>query len=636
MKAVWIIDGHHLALQDGRNVYHPDASDIYTLISNEGKSNLDIEYNHPNNDLPDIRFSKVGAQLILKLYSDNAGIRLQLYAVRREILYPVDIIDGTIIDQCVGDNVWFYITGNKENIQDVISKAGIISNGNITMRQYFSLAEQEFIANNEYIKSEVDLSNLSFESSKDACVPSTLKATLFPYQETGFKWIDKMLDECSGCILGDEMGLGKTMQVITEMLSLKDRVNNPMLVVAPISLLTNWQREIAKFAPSLRTKLHYGSMRISNYREFLVYDVIVTSYTTVVSDICMLNMINWSLVALDEAQNIKNPNSARTKACKQVSRERSIAVSGTPFENHVTDIWSLMDFVQPNLLGSLENYQEAISDDEEGGKKIEPILSPLMIRRMVTDVAKDLPEKVVITQPLQMSEYECLEYEKCLDEQKEKFNSDNIGLPMLQTLRIFCTHPFAATEKPNLLDDPSEASVKYQRFCEIVDEIVGKNEKVIVFTSYKRMFEIFKNDVPQRFGIQLWTINGETPVDERQKIVDRFNGLEGSAILILNPKAAGTGLNITGANHVIHYNLEWNPSLEDQSSARAYRRGQEKTVFIYRLYYVDTVEQVVNERIERKRSIASNAIVGNDGQSQDRADIIRALELLPSINKQNK
>ena len=136
-----------------------------------------------------------------------------------------------------------------------------------------------------------------------------------------------------------------------------------------------------------------------------------------------------------------------------------------------------------------------------------------------------------------------------------------------------------------------------------------------------------------RFGIQLWTINGETPVDERQKIVDRFNSLSGSAMLVLNPRAAGTGLNITGANHVIHYNLEWNPSLEDQSSARAYRRGQKKTVFIYRLYYNDTIEQVVNERIERKRDIASNAVVGNDGISQDRADIIRALEMVPGINK---
>lgn len=145
------------------------------------------------------------------------------------------------------------------------------------------------------------------------------------------------------------------------------------------------------------------------------------------------------------------------------------------------------------------------------------------------------------------------------------------------------------------------------------------------------MFEIFEEDIPVRFGIKIWSINGETPIEDRQCIVDKFNHLDEPAMLVLNPRAAGTGLNITGANHVIHYNLEWNPSLEDQSSARAYRRGQEKTVFVYRLYYTDTVEEVVNERIERKRDIASYAIIGNDGKSQDKADILRALELIPSI-----
>ena len=203
---------------------------------------------------------------------------------------------------------------------------------------------------------------------------------------------------------------------------------------------------------------------------------------------------------------------------------------------------------------------------------------------------------------------------------------------MLQKLRIYCTHPDAVIESSSE-NDPYEVSVKYQRLCEIVEEIISRKEKVIVFTSYKRMFEIFKHDIPKRFGIQLWTINGETPVLDRQAIVDNFNSLDKSVMLVLNPRAAGTGLNITGANHVIHYNLEWNPSLEDQSSARAYRRGQKKTVFIYRLYYKGTVEEVVNDRIERKRDIASYAIVGNNGKSQDREDIIRALELIPMLRK---
>lgn len=634
MKAQWIINGYHLALQDGKNIYHPNAADIYALISSGmGDNQFGIECNHPSEDLPSIRFSKIGSPILIKLSNgENGTIECNIVAQRKGKHVGVDVVNGTIIDQCVSDNTWFYLTGNNQDVQEYLNDTGIKKNGSISVRQYLKLIELELLNDTNYIDNSVDSSSLQKPIDNSEEPPCTLKATLFPYQKTGFLWIKNMLEESSGCILGDEMGLGKTMQVITEMLSLKARQETPMLVVAPISLLVNWQRECSKFAPSLKTVVHYGVGRISNYKDFRHFDVVITSYTTVVSDINMLNMVKWKFVALDEAQNIKNPFSARAKACKNINRERSTAVSGTPFENHIADIWSLIDFVQPGLLGSLENYKENISDDIEGGKKIEPILSPLMIRRLVADVAKDLPEKVVSTQVLQMSEYECNEYEKYVSSLKNSVDANSVNLGMLQQLRIFCTHPYAVAGTTTY-GDPREVSIKYQRFCEIVEEIVSREEKIIVFTSYKNMFEIFKNDVPNRFGIQLWTINGETPVKERQEIVDRFNKLSGSAMLILNPRAAGTGLNITGANHVIHYNLEWNPALEDQSSARAYRRGQEKTVFIYRLYYTDTVEQVVNERIERKRNIASSAVIGNDGQSQEREDILRALELLPNFRK---
>lgn len=636
MKASWIIYDHHLALQDGKNVYHPNASDIYDLLSkDESEKKNDISCDNPAKDLPNIRFSKIGSSLHIKLTNNDSGeITCNIEALRKGTFVPVDVIEGTIIDQCVSNNTWFYLSGNNLYVQELLDCTGIKDNGRISIRQYLKLIELELLNGTNLLENKVDASHLKKPIDNEEEPPTTLKATLFPYQKTGFLWIQSMLEECNGCILGDEMGLGKTMQVIAEMLSLKARLETPMLVVAPISLLVNWQRECAIFAPSLNTTVHYGQDRISNYRDLQKYDVIITSYTTVVNDIHMLNMIKWKFVALDEAQNIKNPFSARARACKNINRERSIAVSGTPFENHITDIWSLIDFVQPGLLGSLENYKETITDDVSGGEKIEPILSPLMIRRLVADVAKDLPEKVVSTQALQMSEMECIEYNKYLSFLKSNVDSDKVSLGMLQQLRIYCTHPFAISGT-NESADPTEVSIKYQRFCEIVEEIVSREEKIIVFTSYKNMFEIFKNDIPKRFGIKLWTINGETPVAERQHIVDRFNNLNGAAMLILNPRAAGTGLNITGANHVIHYNLEWNPALEDQSSARAYRRGQKKTVFIYRLYYTNTVEQVVNERIERKRNIASSAVIGNDGHSQDRADILRALELIPTIRKNN-
>jgi SNF2 family DNA or RNA helicase len=249
-----------------------------------------------------------------------------------------------------------------------------------------------------------------------------------------------------------------------------------------------------------------------------------------------------------------------------------------------------------------------------------------MIRRMVKDVATDLPEKIVIPQPLLMSNSEGLKYEEFREAACAESEGNSLNLGILQKLRMFCTHPLLCE---NDIFDPYDVSVKYQRLCEIVDEICSLGEKVILFTSYQKMFDILDRDIPYRFGIPIWKINGSTPVEKRQNIVDDFNNYEASALLALNPRAAGTGLNITSANHVVHYNLEWNPALEDQASARAYRRGQEKTVFVYRLYYEDTVEQIVNERIERKREMVSAAIVGTDGKTENREDIIAALNISP-------
>ena len=325
MKASWIIYSHHLALQDGKNVFHPSASDIYNLLSkDESKNEFNINCGNPQLDLPDIRFSKIGSSIHIKLTNNNCGeIICNIEAQRKDTFVPVDIIEGTIIDQCVYNNTWFYLSGNNLQVQDLLDSAGIKENGRISIRQYLNLIENELLNGTTLLDNQVDISCLQKPINNNEEPPTSLKATLFPYQKVGFLWIKRMLEENNGCILGDEMGLGKTMQVITEMLNLKERKEIPMLVVAPISLLTNWHRECSKFAPSLKTIVHYGHDRISNYKDFQNYDVVITSYTTVVSDIHMLNMIKWKFVALDEAQNIKNPFSARARACKGISRKRS-------------------------------------------------------------------------------------------------------------------------------------------------------------------------------------------------------------------------------------------------------------------------------------------------------------------------
>ena len=314
------------------------------------------------------------------------------------------------------------------------------------------------------------------------------------------------------------------------------------------------------------------------------------------SDLAMFNMIKWNIVVLDEAQNIKNPDAARTKAVKLLNRELGIAVTGTPFENHMTDIWSLMDFIAPGLMGNLSGFMDMFDDDNESALNIEPILTPLMIRRKVVEVADDLPECVVIPEVLRMDNRESLMYEGEREGILSELAGKKATLASIQKLRMFCTHPFLIKEL-GLSGDPAKYSLKYRRLCDILSEIVECGGKAILFTSYTGMIDILNNDIPVRFAIPVYKINGSTPVANRQPIVDSFSAAKGSALLVLNPRAAGTGLNITAANYVIHYNLEWNPALEDQASARAYRRGQRNTVFVYRLFYTDTVEQVVNERI---------------------------------------
>lgn len=628
MKGTWKIENNHIIFQAGNELLHPNAEELFAVVNGlPGNFAEEYECEDIYFAFPDVRFSKVGSDIRLEINNSEDGvIYYELYCIRRGKRVPVDVIQGQIIDQCCTNNEWFYVTGEIFEIENLFSKNAIKEKGKIKVSQYISLLRRAEVLGNSTLINNVKMDLLDKPIDISGHLPKGLNATLYKYQKTGYFWMSYMLKENGGCILGDEMGLGKTLQVITVMLAYKHHYKTPMLVVAPVSLLQNWKRECAKFAPELKVVIHHGSSRTGRYIELQKNDVVVMSYGAAVSDNSLLTMIDWKLVVLDEAQNIKNPNSDRTKFVKKIPREGCIAVTGTPFENHVIDIWSLVDFVLPGLLGSESEYSDYISDDLTGADKVEPLLSPIMIRRRVYNVATDLPEKVIIPQPLCMSEIEAIKYEDYRNEIQNQ-STNGLGIASLQKLRMYCTHPAICDEGSSA--DIYRNSIKYQRMCEIVNEIVSLKEKVILFTSYQKMFDILEKDIPDRFGIPVKTINGSTPVKIRQAIVDEFTEYEGSILLALNPKVAGTGLNITAANHVIHYNLEWNPAIEDQASARAYRRGQEKNVFIYRLYYENTVEQIVNERIEKKRAISEIAVVGTEGDAENKEDLIAALALSP-------
>lgn len=609
----WKIFDRHIAIEEGRKLAHLEAEDVYRAFK-QGSFLFDgVEQGSLENAFPFMTWSPLSKDAEVVIDSRDNQVFVDICVGKTAI----DFVCGKVLDQIIIDDTWYYVS-NAGEINDLLEKTHISSNGEIGIGDYISLKKEDF--EEELITDNYQGSTLRINSEFKK--PKYLQANMYEYQKTGYIWMDYILSSCSGCVLGDEMGLGKTLQAIA-LIQEKANRGKRSLVVAPVSLLDNWHNECAKFAPTLRVLIHHGVNRTGSPNAFYDYDLIVTSYGHIITDNVLFTMHTWDLVILDEAQNIKNPTSARTLSVKNINACERLAITGTPFENHMSDVWSILDFIIPGNFGKVQEFKNSFSDDIYGAKMLEPILSSVMLRRLVKDVAKDLPEKVVIPQPLAMLEKEIDGYEIV---RAEVQGINNVSLPMIQKMRMYCTHPALCTD---LNTDPYNSSLKYQRTCEIIEEVLSREEKVIIFTSYQKMFDIFLEDLPNRFRVYVNYINGKTEVSKRQEIVDTFNGIDGGAILVLNPRAAGTGLNITAANHVIHYNLEWNPALEDQASARAYRRGQGKTTFIYRLYYSGTVEEIINQRLDRKREMAESAVVGTDGSEADMKDLIDAINISP-------
>lgn len=536
----------------------------------------------------------------------------------------VGVLPSLDQDQILIGTDWFPLSSESlEALSSVLKIATIETPHSITLKQYLSLRR----SNSDLVifTSDQGAGQPAGAKVPPAEIPKGLKADLYPYQRTGYQWLSRISDEGLGCVLADQMGLGKTLQVIALMLREVGHRTEPSLVITPATLLENWRRELLRFAPSLSICVHRGRERSGFPKTLQTFNVVVTSYETAMRDISILEMIPWNSVVLDEAQAIKTPDAQRTVILKTLPRRTAVVVSGTPVENRLRDLWSLMDFAVPGLLGTLKDFESHYTDDEANATKLEPLVSPLILRRLVVDVAKDLPERIDIPQPIELSEETAARYDAIRAEILAQYGNA-ASLVVLTKLRMFCTHPF-------LIDggsgDPLPHSTKYARLLEILNEVFANSEKVLIFTSYTAMADLLAVDLRQRYGIPVEVIDGRTPVIDRQPTVDRFYEVKSSAALVLNPRAAGTGLNITAANHVVHYNLEWNPAVEDQATARAHRRGQTRPVTVHRLFHPGTVEEVIDERMARKRVIAGHAVVGTDGDEDGMADILRSLELSP-------
>ncbi|UPU35266.1 DEAD/DEAH box helicase [Geomonas paludis] len=521
---------------------------------------------------------------------------------------------------------WFPLENSAmDEVRILLRQCGIEQPGDITLGQYLNLLRNAVLAGVPVDDRWKGTAATTAQENGEVSQLPLLDAHLYPYQVQGASWLQQISIEGLGCILGDEMGLGKTLQVIALLASEKAAGRGPNLVVCPATLLENWRREVFRFAPGLDVLLHQGSSRTGLTEILTAADVVVTSYDTCVRDYLFFGSVSWNCVVLDEAQAIKNPEAQRTAAVKSVPRRVAVAVTGTPIENRLEDLWSIVDFVLPGLLGNRSEFVAHFDDTVNDAQRLGPLVSPILLRRKVAEVADDLPPRIDVPQPLVLSPVMASAYEEIRVAAIAEYGKGG-ALASLMKLRLFTTHQALVTNNDiDLIED----SPKYLRLLELLEEVFSCNQKALVFLTFHKMTDYILKDLPKRFGGSFVDfIDGRVAVCDRQPKIDAFSAANGHGVLLLSPRAAGAGLNITAANHVIHFNPEWNPAIEDQASARAHRRGQKLPVTIHRLYYLNTVEEAMVNRLTAKRALASEALTGNAGDA-DASDILKALQLSP-------
>ena len=491
---------------------------------------------------------------------------------------------------------------------------------------------------------EVQLRESVLEAAREAAehyppaldVPG-LNATLFPYQARGIGWMDATLRQGSGLILADEMGLGKTLQIIALLLLDLPAVASPALIICPTSLIANWVRECERFAPSLSVIVHRGPHRAGIFRDFQKSNIVVTTYDTMVNDISIFSSLEWSWMICDEAQALKNPDSNRRKSISTIPRRKTVPMTGTPVENSLLDLWSLTDLAIPNMLGTRKQFEESYPDSLESAQALAEFTDPVILKRKVSEVAGDLPERIDIDVPLELDDDLAQHYRDVRKATLAKYPVAGALVATLQ-LQLVCAHPWlrAPADPKDQLGENSEivqvrafplVTPKMERAAEIIREAFLNGQKVIIFSLFNRIGDLLKEVVPANTRLLWDAINGSTPQPDRQTIIDKFTAHAGPACLVLNPKAAGAGLNITAATVVIHFTPVWNPAIEAQASARAHRRGQTRPVTVYRLFYKETVEDVMIDRALWKTDLANESVPTS---TRDTSDLRRALEVEPT------
>jgi superfamily II DNA or RNA helicase/phage pi2 protein 07 len=459
----------------------------------------------------------------------------------------------------------------------------------------------------------------TFSTSENLSLPKEINADFREYQLKGFGWLWFMYKYGLNGILADDMGLGKTLQALTVLQKAKEEDGAmPALVIAPTTVVFNWESEIQKFAPTLSCLKLQGGERKQFFKKIPEYDVVITSYALLRRDISKLKDINFRYVILDESQNIKNATSQTAQAVKQLTAQHKLALSGTPIENKLEELWSVFDFLMPGFLFTMSDFNSRYVNpimerqDKVVEKRLKLQIYPFILRRMKRDVAKDLPDKVENIAYCELTDDQRDFYLQVLDSTKEElFKSiEQNGLEKsrlsifsaLLRMRQICCHP-RLYDKNNVKNVIS--SGKFEKLKVMLEEIISEKHRILLFSQFVDMLDIVKAWLDKE-GIKYEYLTGKTK--DRQGAVERFNSDPTIPIFLISLKAGGTGLNLTGADYVIHYDPWWNPAVEDQATDRAYRIGQTKKVFVYRLITKNTVEEKIQKLKTIKRNLVDSVI----------------------------
>ncbi len=533
---------------------------------------------------------------------------LKLYEESKDLLY----FEGQ----------YFYVTGS--DVERL--KAGLRDRFKVPAIKVLQIAlAGEFEGLSVQIAPEALSEIRKLQAENDVPTPPQIHATLRPYQWRGFSWMLGNSRLGFGSILADDMGLGKTLQVITLLQQMKNEgafEERKALIIVPTGLLQNWKRELSKFAPELRFHIYHGqSRRFEN----AAADIFITTYGVLRSDRELFSKADWQVAIIDEAQNIKNAGTSQSRAVRAVSAHIKIAMSGTPVENRLMEFWSIMDFCNRGFFGGAkafrEEFEKPIQDrgNKHRAELFRKVTAPFLLRRLKTDksIIADLPEKLEQDEWAALSSEQETLYNEVFnsmmqkigtfdkEDSAENFERSGVVLRAIVALKQICNHPAQYLKDGHVA---AERSGKMELFLDILESILDTDEKTLVFTQFTAMGEILEKVIQDKFKVPVLFYHGGMSLSNREKVVSEFENIPEKRILILSLKAGGTGLNLTSASQVVHYDLWWNPAVESQATDRAYRIGQSRRVVVHRLITKDSFEEKINDIIESKKKISEMTV----------------------------